>query len=131
MTFRNNLLFLSICAINIAFGSDQKRGLFDWRLSTFSRFIKNRKVQEGDKAFVDRRAVAFDAIENDLKPKGIGAWFRSWRSKPLYDLPILEVKEAGIDTEAQVKATEMAKKGGYIEPHKDKPGRSEASHHQE
>lgn len=120
MTFTKKLLLLSICTANIAFGADQKAGAADWTRSTFYNYVKNHKIQEGDKTFVDRRAVAFDAIKNDLKPKGVGAWFKSWWSKPLYDLPIMEVASTGFDTVAQEKAEEMADQGNYYVPQRDK-----------
>lgn len=125
---------LATCLFTVAiiYGADQAPTTSNWTRSVFAKFINHHKMQKGEQTVIDRRTVALDSIEDELKKpkKGFLGWIQSFWSKPLYDAPILMV-ESEIDREAQAKAIAMAEKGGYLEPHRNKKGRSEKSHREE
>lgn len=129
MSLKHTIL-TAICLFTVTafYASDQKPSNSSWTRSVFYKFINRNKIQTDNQALVDRRNVALDAIEDELKPKrGLWGWIQSFWSKPLYDAPIIAIESAEIDEPAQAKAVEMAKRGGYGILYRDKPGRSEES----
>src|ERR1700722_8987006 len=114
--------------------SDQKPSMLSNKDSIFYKFVNRNIFKKDGKAVIDRRKVALDALAADLKKptkKTFLGWIHKMWSARLYNSPIIKIESADIDREAQTKAIKMAKEGGYLEPHRDKEGRTLESHREE